>query len=111
MASSAAPDPARAPLAVAYRPADGDDPLDQVTVGGLLRRVAAAVPERTALVDGVPDPAARRRWTYAQLLAEAEAVAAALAARFEPGERVAVWSPSDPWTSGGTCASLAGSRT
>ena len=94
MASSAAPDPTRAPLAVAYRPADDDGSLDEVTIGGLLRRVAAEVPQRTALVDGVPDPAARRRWTYAELLADAEAVAAALPARFEPGDRVAVWAPN-----------------
>ena len=109
MASSAAPDPTGAPLANAYRPADDDGSLDQVTIGGLLRRVAAEVPQRTALVDGVPDPAARRRWTYAQLLEEAEAVAAALAARFEPGERVAVWSPNSPeWVLLQLGAALAG---
>jgi acyl-CoA synthetase (AMP-forming)/AMP-acid ligase II len=34
-----------------------------------------------------------RRWTYAQLLAEAERAAWALTARFAPGERVAAWAP------------------
>ena len=35
-----------------------------------------------------------RRWTYAELLAEAERAARALTARFEPGERLAVWAPN-----------------
>jgi fatty-acyl-CoA synthase len=49
-----------------------------------------------ALVHGAPHPGRRRRWTYAQLGAAAERAAAALATRFEPGERVAVWAPSLP---------------
>ena len=77
-----------------YRPAESGPPLDRIALGDLLRRVATAVPERTALVDGQPDPAARRRWTYAAMLEEAEAVGRYLAARFEPGERVALWAPN-----------------
>jgi fatty-acyl-CoA synthase len=42
------------------------------------------------------DPGHRRRWTYAELLADAEAIASWLLARFQPGERVAVWAPSRP---------------
>lgn len=72
-------------------PASGEAELDRVTVGGLLRRVAGEVPDRIALVDGLVDPAQRRRWTYAEVLDTAETVAAALLARFRPGERVAVW--------------------
>jgi fatty-acyl-CoA synthase len=74
-------------------PAQAGVPLDEITVGDLLRRVAGRVPDRTALVDGQPDPAARRRWSYAELLAVAEDVAGALLSRFEPGERVAVRGP------------------
>ncbi|HET9728542.1 MAG TPA: AMP-binding protein, partial [Acidimicrobiia bacterium] len=46
------------------------------------------------LVAGVPG--SDRRWTFAELLADAERVAYALAARFSPGERVAVWAPNLP---------------
>lgn len=82
--------------AASYRPAEAGPPLDRVALGDLLRRVAAAVPQRTALVDGQPDPAARRRWTYAEMLEQAEAVGRYLAARFEPGERVALWASNQP---------------
>ena len=44
-----------------------EPPLRDLTIGGLLREVAAQVPDRRALVAGVPDPAGRREWTYADL--------------------------------------------
>jgi fatty-acyl-CoA synthase len=66
------------------------------TVDGILAAAAEAAPEVTALVAGTTDPAGRRRWTYRQLEAEVEVAARALAARFAPGERVAVWAPSRP---------------
>jgi len=65
-----------------------------VTVGDTLRHAAATVPERLALVDCVVDRAARRQWTWAQFLADAERAARALLARFAPGDRVAVWAPN-----------------
>lgn len=43
-----------------------------------------------------PDGSQRREWTFASMLADAQLVAAALRARFEPGERVAVWAPNLP---------------
>ena len=49
--------------------------VEDRTVGDLLRRAAELAPETTALVEGVADPDARRRWTYAQLLADAEVTA------------------------------------
>jgi fatty-acyl-CoA synthase len=49
-----------------------------------------------AVVDGVPDPTARRRLTYAQLLDEAERCARMLLRRFDPGERVAIWAHNLP---------------
>src|ERR1700759_1851914 len=70
--------------------------VEEQTVGGLLRWAAGQVPDQTALIEGVADPAARRRWTYRQLLAESEQVARALTARFRPGERVAVWANNIP---------------
>jgi len=66
------------------------------TVAGILRDAARATPDVTALVHGSPDPGRRRRWTYAELARAAEGAAAALAACFAPGERVAVWAPSLP---------------
>ncbi len=54
-------------------PDGGGPPLRDVTVGALLREVAAAVPDRGALVEGAFDREARRRWTYAELLRDAEA--------------------------------------
>jgi fatty-acyl-CoA synthase len=63
-----------------------------VTVGDLLRRAAARVPDRTALVDA--NVADGRRWTFAELLADSELVARALLERFAPGERVAACAPN-----------------
>lgn len=37
-----------------------------------------------------------REWSYAELLAEAERLAQALATRFTPGDRVVVWAPNIP---------------
>ncbi|MGH8998776.1 MAG: AMP-binding protein [Acidimicrobiia bacterium] len=79
------------------------------TVGDLLRRAAAAVPDRLALVDGTPEADRRREWTYADLAGGAEQVVRALLGRFEPGERVAVWAPNCPeWVLLQHGASLAG---
>ncbi len=83
-------------VAMSYWPADTSEPVLETTVGGTLRAAAAAAPHTTAMVAGMPDPAARRRWTYAGLLAEAEQAARALTVRFAPGERVAVWAPNLP---------------
>jgi fatty-acyl-CoA synthase len=83
-------------LASSYWPADRSQPLLDTTVGDLLRAAAAQVPGRLALVEGSPGPAARRTWTYAELLTVAERAARALLARFAPGERIAVWAPNCP---------------
>ena len=79
-----------------YVPADTSAPILETTVGGTLREAASRHPDRTALVEGIPDAAVRRRWSYAELLAEAEIVGKALSGRFEKGERVAVWAPNIP---------------
>jgi len=82
------------PLERAYWERVETRPVLETTVGELLRGAAADAPDRTALVAGVPDPADRRRWTYAQMLADAERAARALLTRFEPGDRLAVWAPN-----------------
>lgn len=81
-------------LETSYWPTDHSQPLVEGTVGELLRQVAAEVPERVALVDGVSNPEQRQRWTYRQLLAVAEQAARALLGRFAPGERVAIFAPN-----------------
>ena len=54
-------------------------------------------------------PAARRQWSYAQLLDAAEQAALALLGRFRPGERVAVCAPNLPeWVVLEYAAALAG---
>jgi fatty-acyl-CoA synthase len=63
-------------------------------VGVIVGVGAAAAPDRLALVDAVPEPAARREWTYAELLTDVERVARALLARHEPGDRIALWAPN-----------------
>ncbi len=83
-------------LTESYCPADPSAEILDSTIAGILRDAAADCPERIALVAGTADPETRARWTYAQVLAEAEAVARSLAARFEPGERIAVLAPSTP---------------
>src|SRR5579864_3493271 len=96
-------------VAMSYWPADTSAPVEETTVGGILRAAAAAAPDAPAMVAGLPDPGARRRWTHAELLADAEQAARALAGRFAPGERVAVWAPNLPeWVVLEFAAGLAG---
>lgn len=73
-----------------------DTPFPNVALGDLLRDAARKSGDSLALVDGVADPALRRRWTYNELLAQAEQVARALLARFQPGDRIALISPNSP---------------
>jgi len=89
---------------------DGSGPplLDGATVGGRLREIAAEVPDRVALVEGLPTPE-RRHWTYAELLADAQRCAHWLLQHFAPGEHVAVWAHNLPeWVIVEYGAALAG---
>jgi fatty-acyl-CoA synthase len=91
------------PLTTSYWPARPRTPILETTVGGVLRAAARRAPDRVALIDG------DRRWTYAELLAEAERAARALLTRFEPGEPVAVWAGNGPdWLVLEFAAGLAG---
>jgi fatty-acyl-CoA synthase len=83
-------------LRASYYAADQSDEVRETTVGGILREAANAAADQPALIGGHPDPAARRRWTYGELLQDAERCADALLGRFEPGERIAVWAPNIP---------------
>ena len=66
------------------------------TFGDLLRKAAESAPDRLALIAGLPDPALRRKWTYAELYREAQRTARALSTRFKKGERIAVWAQNLP---------------
>ena len=75
---------------LAHLRADTSIDLLAGSIGDALRRIAARFPDRRALA--WPDGDGLGAMTYAQLLAEAERVAAWLLARAVPGDRVAVWS-------------------
>ena len=96
-------------LSTSYWPADRSQPVFDLTVGDALRDAAADAPRTTALVQGAVDPAARRRWSYAELLEASERAARALLGRFAPGDRVAVWANNIPeWVILELAAGLAG---
>ena len=54
------------------------------------------MPDRVAIIEGIPDASARRQWTYAELDADADRVARALLARYSPGDHIAVWAQNIP---------------
>lgn len=70
--------------------------MQEVSVGDFLRSAVQSAPDAVALIEGAPDPAARRRWTYEKLFSEAETCARALLSRYEPGDKVAIWAPNVP---------------
>ena len=53
-------------------------------------------PDRVALIEGRLDGATGRVWTYAEFQNQSEHVARALLARFDPGDRIAVWAHNIP---------------
>src|SRR5947209_1667862 len=83
-------------LRESYYAPDESDQVRETTVGGILREAANAAADQPALIGGHPDPGERRRWSYGELLRDAERCADALLGRFEPGERIAVWAPNLP---------------
>ncbi len=83
-------------LATSHVPAQSDMETREITIGALLREVAAARPDAEALVEIRQDGSEGRRWTYSEPLADAERLAMALSTRFDPGERIVVWSPNSP---------------
>ncbi|QIQ01968.1 AMP-binding protein [Streptomyces liangshanensis] len=84
--------PVAAPAA-SYLHGTATAPLLGDTVGGNLDRAVAAFPDREALVD-VPSG---RRWTYAELGADVDALARALLGRgVAKGDRVGIWAVNCP---------------
>lgn len=92
-----------------YEPADLSHPILDISIGSALRTAASEWPTRVALVEGISLKNDRRRWTFEQLLVEAEKAARALLSRFDPGEHIAVWSANGPeWVAVEFGAALAG---
>jgi fatty-acyl-CoA synthase len=64
--------------------ADDTEPVLDTTVASILVEAARRSPDTTALVAGTADPAARRRWSYSQLLEDAQGAARAVVATSLP---------------------------
>ncbi|WP_238367149.1 class I adenylate-forming enzyme family protein [Mesobacterium pallidum] len=86
----------QAPFTESYFPKYETGPLIESTLGDMMLRNAAEVPDRLALVEGIADPAARRRWTFAELAHDAQMLARALLEQFEPGDRIGLLAPETP---------------
>jgi len=96
-------------LTASYFAATTDDAVLDTTVGGLLLSRAAETPDIEALVEADLTGRRRRRWTYAQLAADARRLATALLSRYRPGDRICVWAPNLPeWVILEYAAGLAG---
>ena len=86
----------KAKFTESYFPAEKTGELMEITLGDLMLKIANEVPDRLALVEGVADPAKRRRWTYRQLMDDAQKVARGLLKRLQPGDKVALLAPETP---------------
>jgi acyl-CoA synthetase (AMP-forming)/AMP-acid ligase II len=82
------------PLTESYWPSTGAESPRRDTIATLLSAAVDRRPDGVALVEGVADPALRRRWTYRELQHRTRQVATALLQSFDPGDRVALWAPN-----------------
>ena len=70
---------------------------EDLTLGDLLRKIAAEVPNKKALTLLREKASGEQRsWTYAQWLEAAEAVARQLLEKFKPGEHITIWASNRP---------------
>ena len=83
-------------LTTSHFPAQNDAEIRYITVGDLLREIAAENQHAVAMVDIADNGDCGQTWTYAELLAQAQHLAEALTSRFEAGEKVVVWAPNIP---------------
>jgi fatty-acyl-CoA synthase len=77
-------------------PAEQIGDLMDMSLADLMRQIASEVPDRLALVEGVADPAKRRRWTYKELIDDVQRVARGLLKDLQPGDKVGLLSPETP---------------
>lgn len=83
-------------LARSYFAAQTDTPYAEITIGDMLRRQAGLFTDAPAVKELTPDGEIGRIWSYAELLTDAERLAAALASRHEPDARIAVYAYNSP---------------
>ena len=83
-------------LTTSHFPAQNDAEIRDITVGDLLREIAAENQHAVAMVDIADNGDCGQTWTYAELLVQAQHLAEALTSRFEAGEKVVVWAPNIP---------------
>ena len=84
------------PTSQSYARGETEPALLEETIGANLARTVAAYPDREALVE----VASGRRWTWAELDRDVDALARGLlAAGLEKGDRVGIWAPNcAEWT-------------
>jgi len=83
-------------LTESYFPAQGGEAPAPMTIGEMLRQSVSQAGDTLALKELGYDGAIGRTWTYAELLAESERLARALASRHEEGSRIAVYANNVP---------------
>lgn len=83
-------------LTQSYFPADESIALEDTSTGGLLRDAATRWPHQHALIDASDSAENRRKWTYKELLTDAERTASKLLNHLQPGDHVAVWAANCP---------------
>jgi fatty-acyl-CoA synthase len=86
--------------ALSYSSGESVTPLLGDTIGGNFDATVRAFGDREALVDCPPDGGVARRWTYAELAADVDALALGLLELgVAPGDRVGIWAPNcAEWT-------------
>ena len=83
-------------LKESYFPSQNDAVIRDITVGELLREIAASHPEHIALVDISENGDVNKSWSYSELLSEAVTLSYSLSSRFYKGEKLVVWAPNIP---------------
>ena len=83
-------------LTISHATGPSTPSLKETTIGQILRDAATGTPDRLAIIEGIPDEAARRQWTFAELDAQVDRVARALLTHFAPGDHIAVWAQNIP---------------
>src|SRR6201997_3837292 len=86
--------------ALSYSSGESATPLLGDTIGGNFDATVRAFGDREALVDRTPGDGTARRWTYAELAADVDALALGLLEMgIVKGDRVGIWAPNcAEWT-------------
>jgi fatty-acyl-CoA synthase len=87
-------------VALSYSSGESATPLLGDTIGGNFDATVRAFGDREALVDRTPADGTARRWTYAELAADVDALALGLLEMgIAKGDRVGIWAPNcAEWT-------------